>query len=396
MLALTAFQDVSAEFGLTVSIPKTKFMVAGVGVTSVDTAGIPLHGQVVENVSSFVYLGSVITPDVRSAGDVSRCLSLASRAFGSLQDVFANRDLSLHVKRRLYNACVMTVLLYASECRCPLQGDLRRLDSFHHQCIRSILCVSRTQQWEERITNEQLREMWGDPSLLSSRLRKRRLEWLGHVARMSDVRVPKQLLFGFLPSPRHACGPRRRWRDVISPDLRHIGIEHLAWYGIAQDRSAWRVSAVGPSLGGPSHDQSQRVDCLICPRTFRRPGDKARHKCSAERSLPIQEQRGAVQCGTCRRWFHSHGGLRVHHCLPLEPSEASAPASPIPLNVPASLLCVTCNRQFKSVSGFRRHKCDRGHRATKSDRVSYGVRCSRCNRQFRRQSDLSRHLRFCS
>ena len=132
---------------------------------------------------------------------------------------------------------------------------------------------------------------------------------------------------------------------MISADLRHIGIEHLACYGIAQDRSAWRVSAVGPSLGGPSHDQSQRVDCLICHRSFRRPGDKARHKCSAERSLPIQEQRGAVQCGTCRRWFHSRGGLRVHHCLPLEPSEASGPASPIPLNVPASLLSLVCDMQ---------------------------------------------------
>ena len=50
VLGLTAFQDVSAKFGLTVSIPKTKFIVAGVGVTAVDIAGILLHGQVVENV----------------------------------------------------------------------------------------------------------------------------------------------------------------------------------------------------------------------------------------------------------------------------------------------------------------------------------------------------------
>ena len=78
------------------------------------------------------------------------------------------------------------------------------------------------------------------------------------------------------------------------------------------------------------------------------------------------------------------------------PAAAASPASPIPLNVPASLLCVTCNRQFKSVPGFRRYKCDRGHRATKSNRASYGVCCSHCNRQFCRQSDLSRHLRFCS
>ena len=39
-----------------------------------------------------------------------------------------------------------------------------------------------------------------------------------------------------------------------------------------------------------------------------------RHKCVAERSKPVWEQRGAVQCGTCQRWFLSCGGLSVHSC----------------------------------------------------------------------------------
>ena len=41
----------------------------------------------------------------------------------------------------------------------------------------------------------------------------------------------------------------------------------------------------------------------------------ARHKCIAERQKPVREQRGAVQCERCGRWFRSRGGLAVHACL---------------------------------------------------------------------------------
>ena len=49
-------------------------------------------------------------------------------------------------------------------------------------------------------------------------------------------------------------------------------------------------------------------------RYFRRECDKSRHKCAAERQRPVCEQRGAVQCAVCDRWFRSIGGLTVHHC----------------------------------------------------------------------------------
>ena len=84
VLALSVFFDVAAEFGLTLSIPMTKFVVAGVGVSPDDLADIPLGDGVVQAVPSFVYLGSVVTPDCRSSDDITRRLSLASRALGSL------------------------------------------------------------------------------------------------------------------------------------------------------------------------------------------------------------------------------------------------------------------------------------------------------------------------
>ena len=53
---------------------------------------------------------------------------------------------------------------------------------------------------------------------------RRRLQWLGHIARMDDHRLPKAVLFSWLHTPRPAHGPRRRWRDVVRDDLKAFGL----------------------------------------------------------------------------------------------------------------------------------------------------------------------------
>ena len=65
---------------------------------------------------------------------------------------------------------------------------------------------------------------WGDEELAVEKMRKRRLNRLGHVARMPDHRLPKSLLFGWLPESCPRCGTRRRWRDVIRKDFKDISI----------------------------------------------------------------------------------------------------------------------------------------------------------------------------
>ena len=72
---------------------------------------------------------------------------------------------------------------------------------------------------------------------------KRRLEWLGHLARMPDHRIPKICLFSWLPQPRPRGGPRLRWRDIIRKDLKAIGVSEDRWYDEASvSRPRWRTA----------------------------------------------------------------------------------------------------------------------------------------------------------
>ena len=201
-----------------------------------------------------------------------------------------------------------------------MRRHLNRLNAFHHRCIRTIVGITSTQQWEQNITSARMRDLWGDQETMDTKIAKRRLEWLGHVARMPDHRMPKISLFGWLPQTRPPGGPRKRWRDVIRRDLQAICIPEEEWYKTALSRERWSTTYQGLQ-NDPSQqehaEQSQQphqVKCLTCNRCFRRESDKKRHKCLSERAKPIQEQRGAVHCTVCQRWFRSKGGLKVHKC----------------------------------------------------------------------------------
>ena len=92
--AIHMYMEVANDFGLTVSIPKTKLMVSGREARAVDNAPIQTGDEQVESVTEFTYLGSVISSTGRMQSDIDKRIAQASRAFGALrQPVFNNRDL---------------------------------------------------------------------------------------------------------------------------------------------------------------------------------------------------------------------------------------------------------------------------------------------------------------
>ena len=174
------YRSTAQAFGLTMSIVKTKFMVARYNVTEADQQPICVAScEEVEMMKEFQYLGSIIADNGRIDAEVDKRIANASKAFGTLRQAVLINDRHLNVltKRLIYQACVPSVLLYGSESWTPLRRHLKRLDSFHHRCIRTVLGITKRQQWEEHINLEALRERWGDVETISTKLQKRRLEW---------------------------------------------------------------------------------------------------------------------------------------------------------------------------------------------------------------------------
>ena len=68
-----------------------------------------------------------------------------------------------------------------------------------------------------------------------------RLRWSGHVVRMDDTHLPKQLLYGELcevKRPRHK--PKYRYKDCIKITLKKCKINIDFWEEDVKDRSHWK------------------------------------------------------------------------------------------------------------------------------------------------------------
>ena len=70
MLAASTFDEVATEYGLTLSVPKTKLLVAGLGLTNDDPASLELNESVVEVVEHFKYLESLVEACGGEVGEV--------------------------------------------------------------------------------------------------------------------------------------------------------------------------------------------------------------------------------------------------------------------------------------------------------------------------------------
>ena len=98
----------------------------------------------------------------------------------------------LWTKLAVYKSMGLPVL-YGSETWSRYKHEVRYLGRFHLQCLRRILGI----QWSDKISNIDVL-LTASAQEMKSMLVWNQLRWIGHVCRMGDQRIPKQLLYGQL------------------------------------------------------------------------------------------------------------------------------------------------------------------------------------------------------
>ena len=154
---------------------------------------IYVYGQKLAVVPKFVYLGTL---NCSNSIDDEVCLriSKANQAFGILHKrLWSHHGISMCTKVKVYNACVLTILLYASETWNTYTRHLKQLERFHQQCLRKILGI----KWQMHISDTEILEMANISSIevLSS---KQQLRWSGNLVKLPNERIPKQMFYGQL------------------------------------------------------------------------------------------------------------------------------------------------------------------------------------------------------
>ena len=101
----------STAYGMEISAEKTKMMTNN---TSGINTEIKVNGQKLETVTSFKYLGSVIT-DEGSKPQLLCRIAQATAAWTRLQPIWIDKSISLSSKIRLMRSLVISIFLYAYE-----------------------------------------------------------------------------------------------------------------------------------------------------------------------------------------------------------------------------------------------------------------------------------------
>ena len=262
-------------------------MAVGRLISAADTRPVQLEDVKVEMGNEFTYLGSCVTSD----GDLNReerCrIAKAARVFGCLKvPIFQSNHLSIETNRNVYQAVVLATLLYGAETWTMKVEHLRCLTTFHNRCVPTILGMSKYQQWMVRISTGQIAVVFGMEETSANILTSHRLHWLGHLARMEDHRMPKQLLFRELVRTRPRRILKKRWCEVRS-DLQAIGVSADEWYEVAQHRLKWlqvctdgvRTVVDQRQQSGCPANRASVADNFPCPcgRSIRSKGGCTRH-----------------------------------------------------------------------------------------------------------------------
>ena len=142
--------------------------------------------------------------------------------------------LTTNTKMKVYQACMLSTLLYSSEIWILYSRQERRLITFHLRCLRRILDIS----WQDHVPNKQVLEQAGIQSVFAI-LSQKRLRWLGHARRMQDGRIPKDILYVELATGSRPAGrPVLRYKDICKRDMKTGNINPADWEATAGDRSS--------------------------------------------------------------------------------------------------------------------------------------------------------------
>ena len=205
----------------------------------------------VEFVDKFTYLGSIITNTGDLQPDINRRIGLATGVMRSLrQPLWRHSSISLETKLRVYQASVLSVLLYGSECW-PISTSLcSRLSAFDMQAQRTITNT----KWFEYKTNIEVRTLTNRQPI-QRYIAQGRLRWFGHLLR-SPLNHPALAIYTFNPKAarwsRPRVAPRMRWSDVLGKYLQQLGTTLMEASNIALDCSRWRSTIVALAVSMPS------------------------------------------------------------------------------------------------------------------------------------------------
>ena len=161
------FSQACKDFGFTISPKK----INALGQDTMELPAITINDYEFHVVAQFTYLGSTITDNLSFDTELDKRIGKAATTLARLTSrVWTNPKLTVKTKLVVYNACVVSTLMYGSETWTTYARQEKKLNSFHLGSVRRILGIP----WQDRVSNTEVLSRANLPSMFTL-LRQRRL-----------------------------------------------------------------------------------------------------------------------------------------------------------------------------------------------------------------------------
>ncbi|KAK3886377.1 hypothetical protein Pcinc_009480 [Petrolisthes cinctipes] len=288
----TTYNTVYERFGMQVNTDKTKALIQHPPCQIHPKIYTTINEHTLE-VDQFSYLGSILTSTPTCKKDVENRIRVANSAYGRLScRVFNNHALTMATKIMVFQAIVLSTLLYACKTWTLYRSDIQSLERFQQYKLRQILKIP----WESHTTNVAVLNQASVTSVEATIIHHR-LRWAGHVQRMEPFRLPKIMLYGELANGTRPRGaPKLRYKDQLKRTLALTNIDPSCWKQTTRDRATWRRAV---HHGTTAFEEKRKEN------------EEAKRRRRRER----QEQPRpppTLPCELCPRLFHHRLGLSSH------------------------------------------------------------------------------------
>ena len=276
---------------------------------------------------------------------------------------------------QVVETCVESGLLFDCNARPWYVRDVKKMQSWIDKRYRYIWSNKDgpplIKMQEQHKNMQDIRNILGVKTL-RWKIEKRTLERIGHVLRMSNTRITKIAVLGWLEdleTIKKCPGKKRKtlfyWRKL----LREAGVNWAEAGTIAQDRKEWRRIVKNRMTHLEKWERQQAHNHQLTETV-------------GERNFETQAPN--LECPECGKLCKSLGGLKLHvKRIHTEPQ--------------CSFECPRCAKECKTESAWKNHlkKCDPSDTRSKARKYQPSLRRCRWCGQERSATNMARHEKWC-
>ena len=206
-------------------------------------------GGTITQKTNMKYLGSVLSSDGRVGAELGKRIGAAQADFLKLVKVWSHAAITRRRKLRIFEACVVSKLLYCLHVCWLNAAETRKLDAFYVRCVRKIGGIRPS--YYSRLSNQTVCEYMGCKPLSVS-LKRYQLLYIANLARRPDGNVLRDIIFkpssielSRFQGPRKRGRPRVVWGEAVFGMALSIAGSHNClkqhWANTPDAKRSWQA-----------------------------------------------------------------------------------------------------------------------------------------------------------